>query len=190
MLARSEQSGISEPEVGNAQSHSDGLHSAGPQSVTHQSLLDVSQAILQHRDLAGLFRDLAVASARDRPLRFPESGSLRRSHQHHAAAYPGKHRRSRAPRARDGISAGGFAVRMGVCPPAAAGHPGRQPGDALAEDHGRAETQPRGQFLLVAAHHRATPARRADVRLRRGRSARIAARFHAPGFGSSGRRGR
>ena len=45
MLARSEQSGISEPEVGN---------------VTHQSLLDVSQAILQHRDLAGLFRDLAV----------------------------------------------------------------------------------------------------------------------------------
>ncbi len=30
------------------------------QSATHQSLLDVSQAILQHRDLAGLFRDLAV----------------------------------------------------------------------------------------------------------------------------------
>ena len=60
MLARSEQSGISEPEVGNAPSHSDGLHSAGPQSVTHQSLLDVSQAILQHRDLAGLFRDLAA----------------------------------------------------------------------------------------------------------------------------------
>src|ERR1700678_2618994 len=45
MLASSDQSGISEPEVGN---------------VTHQSLLDVSQAILQHRDLAGLFRDLAV----------------------------------------------------------------------------------------------------------------------------------
>src|SRR3984957_6334449 len=45
MLARSEQSGISEPPVG---------------SPTHQSLLDVSQAILQHRDLAGLFRDLAV----------------------------------------------------------------------------------------------------------------------------------
>ncbi len=40
MLARSEQSGISEPH--------------------HQSLLDVSQAILQHRDLNGLFRDLAV----------------------------------------------------------------------------------------------------------------------------------
>jgi formate hydrogenlyase transcriptional activator len=39
MLARSEQSGISEPH--------------------HQSLLDVSQAILQHRDLNGLFRDLA-----------------------------------------------------------------------------------------------------------------------------------
>ena len=60
MLARSEQSGISEPEVGNAPSHSAGLHSAGSQSVTHQSLLDVSQAILQHRDLAGLFRDLAA----------------------------------------------------------------------------------------------------------------------------------
>src|SRR5271169_4076856 len=45
MLARSEQSGISEPQVG---------------SAAHQSLLDVSQAILQHRDLAGLFRDLAV----------------------------------------------------------------------------------------------------------------------------------
>src|SRR5580704_2167474 len=55
MLARSEQSGISEPEVGNA-----GPPSAGSQSVTHQSLLDVSQAILQHRDLVGLFRDLAV----------------------------------------------------------------------------------------------------------------------------------
>ena len=40
MLARSEQSGISQPH--------------------HQSLLDVSQAILQHRDLNGLFRDLAV----------------------------------------------------------------------------------------------------------------------------------
>jgi formate hydrogenlyase transcriptional activator len=40
MLARSEQSGISQPH--------------------HQSLLEVSQAILQHRDLNGLFRDLAV----------------------------------------------------------------------------------------------------------------------------------
>jgi formate hydrogenlyase transcriptional activator len=50
MLARSEQSGISEPQIGNA----------GSASATHQSLLDVSQAILQHRDLAGLFRDLAV----------------------------------------------------------------------------------------------------------------------------------
>jgi formate hydrogenlyase transcriptional activator len=60
MLARSEQSGISEPEVGNARSPSDRFESAGSQSVTHQSLLDVSQAILQHRDLAGLFGDLAV----------------------------------------------------------------------------------------------------------------------------------
>ncbi len=49
MLARSEQSGISEPQIGND----------GSESATHQSLLDVSQAILQHRDLAGLFRDLA-----------------------------------------------------------------------------------------------------------------------------------
>jgi formate hydrogenlyase transcriptional activator len=52
MLARSEQSGISEPKVGS--------ESAGSQVATHQSLLDVSQAILQHQDLAGLFRDLAV----------------------------------------------------------------------------------------------------------------------------------
>jgi formate hydrogenlyase transcriptional activator len=53
MLARSEQSGISEPTVG--------VESAGSQNVPHhQSLLDVSQAILQHRDLDGLFRDLAV----------------------------------------------------------------------------------------------------------------------------------
>src|ERR1700722_388383 len=53
MLARSEQSGISEPMVG--------VESAGAQNVHHhQSLLDVSQAILQHRDLDGLFRDLAV----------------------------------------------------------------------------------------------------------------------------------
>jgi formate hydrogenlyase transcriptional activator len=51
MLARSEQSGISEAEGKNT----------GSRSVPHhQSLLDVSQAILQHRDLAGLFRDLAV----------------------------------------------------------------------------------------------------------------------------------
>src|SRR6202044_2958701 len=50
MLASSEHSGISEPEVG----------IAGSQSAAHQSLLDVSQAILQHRDLTRLFRDLAV----------------------------------------------------------------------------------------------------------------------------------
>jgi len=51
MLASSEQGGISEPKVGTT---------AAPHSVPHhQSLLDVSQAILQHRDLAGLFRDLA-----------------------------------------------------------------------------------------------------------------------------------
>ncbi|HTC90441.1 MAG TPA: GAF domain-containing protein, partial [Bryobacteraceae bacterium] len=37
-----------------------GMENAGVQSATHQSLLDVSQAILQHRDLNGLFRDLAV----------------------------------------------------------------------------------------------------------------------------------
>ncbi len=36
------------------------MQGAQSQSVTHQSLLDVSQAILQHRDLAGLFRDLAA----------------------------------------------------------------------------------------------------------------------------------
>ena len=47
MLARSEQSGIAEPQTPS-------------QSAAHQSLLDVSQAILQHRDLTGLFRDLAV----------------------------------------------------------------------------------------------------------------------------------
>jgi formate hydrogenlyase transcriptional activator len=57
MLARSEQSGISEPKVGMQDA---GVENAGVQSATHQSLLDVSQAILQHRDLNGLFRDLAV----------------------------------------------------------------------------------------------------------------------------------
>src|SRR5277367_3164766 len=51
MLASFGQRGISEPEVGIAE----------PRNVPHhQSLLDVSQAILQHRDLDGLFRDLAV----------------------------------------------------------------------------------------------------------------------------------
>jgi formate hydrogenlyase transcriptional activator len=50
MLASSEHSGISEPEV----------RTAGSQSAAHQSLLDVSQAILQHRDLNRLFRDLAL----------------------------------------------------------------------------------------------------------------------------------
>jgi len=50
MLASSEHSGISEPEVG----------IAGSQNAAHQSLLEVSQAILQHRDLKRLFRDLAV----------------------------------------------------------------------------------------------------------------------------------
>jgi len=55
MLARSEQSGISEPEIGEGAGPSAAAHSV----PHHQSLLDVSQAILQHRDLAGLFRDLA-----------------------------------------------------------------------------------------------------------------------------------
>src|SRR5580704_19254855 len=50
MLASSEHSGISEPEVG----------IAGSQNAAHQSLLEVSQAILQHRDLKRLFRDLAA----------------------------------------------------------------------------------------------------------------------------------
>jgi formate hydrogenlyase transcriptional activator len=63
MLAGSEQTGISELKVGSegAASQSIGVQSAGSNSVPHhQSLLDVSQAILQHRDLSGLFRDLAV----------------------------------------------------------------------------------------------------------------------------------
>jgi formate hydrogenlyase transcriptional activator len=77
MLARSEQSGISEPKVDPPDADSQefgsresrlkaaGLQEAvlpgtGTQSAAHQSLLDVSQAILQHRDLAGLFRDLAA----------------------------------------------------------------------------------------------------------------------------------
>jgi hypothetical protein len=52
MLARSEQRGVSEP----------GVESQSPtsQNLAYQSLLDVSQAILQHQDLAGLFRDLAA----------------------------------------------------------------------------------------------------------------------------------
>jgi formate hydrogenlyase transcriptional activator len=56
MLARSEHSGVSEPGVGSEGSPSPGEHSV----PHHQSLLDVSQAILQHRDLSGLFRDLAA----------------------------------------------------------------------------------------------------------------------------------
>jgi formate hydrogenlyase transcriptional activator len=60
MPARSEQS-VSEPVVEPSDEFlSAELPGAGSQSVTHQSLLDVSQAILQHRDLNGLFRDLAV----------------------------------------------------------------------------------------------------------------------------------
>jgi formate hydrogenlyase transcriptional activator len=57
MLARSEQGTISEPRLG---SEDGGSENAGSQSVKHQSLLDVSQAILQHRDLTGLFRDLVA----------------------------------------------------------------------------------------------------------------------------------
>jgi formate hydrogenlyase transcriptional activator len=48
MLARSEQPGVSERE------------SVTQPSLLEQSLLEVSQAILQHRDLNALFRDLAV----------------------------------------------------------------------------------------------------------------------------------
>jgi formate hydrogenlyase transcriptional activator len=60
MPARSEQS-VSEPVVEPSDEFpSAELPGAGSQSVTHQSLLDVSQTILQHRDLNGLFRDLAV----------------------------------------------------------------------------------------------------------------------------------
>jgi len=57
MLARSEQSAISEPGLG---SEDVGSENAAPHSVKHQSLPDVSQAILQHRDLSGLFRDLVA----------------------------------------------------------------------------------------------------------------------------------
>jgi formate hydrogenlyase transcriptional activator len=51
MLARSEQSAISEPGPASKDDS---------RSATHKSLLDVSQAILQHRDLSGLFRDLVA----------------------------------------------------------------------------------------------------------------------------------
>src|ERR1700733_11806025 len=67
MLARSEQSGVSDPRAESERAGSERtgspsveVQSAGSQIATHQSLLDISQAILQHRDLAGLFRDLAV----------------------------------------------------------------------------------------------------------------------------------
>lgn len=53
MLARSDQTGISESQVGTQTAET----STAPH---HQSLLDVSQAILQHRDLNSLFRDLAT----------------------------------------------------------------------------------------------------------------------------------
>jgi formate hydrogenlyase transcriptional activator len=59
MLASSEQSGVAEPGV----EKDAGTGAAGAALVSaphHQSLLEVSQAILQHRDLAGLFRDLAT----------------------------------------------------------------------------------------------------------------------------------
>ena len=48
MLARSEQSGISEPRLDRERRDPSAAH---PKALTHQSLLDVSQAILQHRDL-------------------------------------------------------------------------------------------------------------------------------------------
>jgi formate hydrogenlyase transcriptional activator len=51
MLAGSEQIGISE-------AHD--TPGARPESLAHQSLLEVSQAILLHRDLGGLFRDLSA----------------------------------------------------------------------------------------------------------------------------------
>jgi formate hydrogenlyase transcriptional activator len=62
MLATSEQSNVSEPGVEKQSRAAENteIQSSGSQSAAHQSLLDVSQAILQHRDLAGLFRDLAV----------------------------------------------------------------------------------------------------------------------------------
>ncbi len=166
MLARSEQSGISEPEVGNAHSHSDGLQSAGPQSVTHQSLLDVSQAILQHRDLAGLFRDLAARLRAIVPFDFLNlvlyDAATNTMRLHILESSSGVE----PARARDGVSARRFALRLGVRPPTTAGHPGRQPGIPLAQNHGRAETQPRGQLLLAASHHRSASPGRADVRLR------------------------
>src|SRR5579872_1693723 len=58
MLPRSEQAGF--PELGVGEGEAGAATSAAPQGPHHQSLLDVSQAILQHRDLAGLFRDLST----------------------------------------------------------------------------------------------------------------------------------
>jgi len=60
MLTSSEQSGVAEPALGKEDAAQDTLSPASQNLPHHQSLLDVSQAILQHRDLAGLFRDLAV----------------------------------------------------------------------------------------------------------------------------------
>ncbi len=61
MLASSEQSGVAEPGVEKPSGRDGEGIAAAPRTVPHhQSLLDVSQTILQHRDLAALFRELAV----------------------------------------------------------------------------------------------------------------------------------
>ena len=145
MLARSEQSGISEPKV---EVDSAGAQSAGSHPIPHhQSLLDVSQAILQHRDLNGLFRDLAVRLRAIVPFDFlnlvlyDAATNTMRLHILESAS------EVEPARPGDGISAGGVAVRMGVSPSGTARHSGREPRNALAEDHGSAEAQPRDQFL-------------------------------------------
>ena len=163
MLARSEQSAISEPRVE--------PESAGAQSVTHQSLLDVSQAILQHRDLERAVPRSRSAFAHHSSLRLPQSGSARRGQQYHAAAYPGKRHGRGARRAGDGVSARGFAFRMGLPAPGDASDSRRRPGNPLAQDHGSAQAEPRDQFLLVAADYRPASAGRANVWVQIGRAA-------------------
>src|SRR5208282_5565611 len=108
MLASSEPSGISEPKVGG--------DSAAPQSATHQSLLDVSQAILQHRDLAGLFRDLAVRLRSIVPFDFLNlvlyDAASNKMRLHILESTSGVE-----PQVPEMEFPPGFAFRVGLCPP-------------------------------------------------------------------------
>ena len=138
------------------------------EAVAYQSLLDVSQAILQHRDLNGLFRDLSIRlhaivhfDFLNLVLHDPDQNVMR---LHILASATGVEPDLPALELPPEESPSGWVFSASR----AVSDPGRGRGDALAHHNETAAAEQRRQLLLAAADHGAAPAGRADVWFRIG----------------------